>query len=131
MDRLRSDQRRWGKAKLLRSGQLVRELRESAGITAKVICSTIGMAPGQLSDIERGIQSISLRRAHQIAEVLEKPVDHILAEILREKLVEAGFRYTDVEVTTNVPMFDSKQTLGSEPNPLAEEPKPGVTRSGS
>lgn len=82
----------------MRAGQLIRELREATGVSTKKLCAAIGMTLGQLSDIERGIQTVSLRRAHQIAEVLGVPFDEVVAEILREKLHEAGFREIDLKV---------------------------------
>jgi transcriptional regulator with XRE-family HTH domain len=94
----RVEQRRWGKAKLLVAGQMIRQLREAASLTPKQLCSQIGMTLGQLSDIERGIQHISLRRAYQVATVLKHSFADVVSQILQERLDEAGFRYLRVQV---------------------------------
>lgn len=95
----RAEERRWGRAKPLLAGPLLRHLREAAGITQRRLCERIGMTPSQLSDIERGIQQISLRRAAQVAGVLgDSFLFGVLAAILQDKLEEAGFGHLRVVV---------------------------------
>lgn len=97
----RFDERRWGRLAVLRSGQLLRELRELRQMSPKDLCTRINMTQAQLSDIERGIQPLSLRRARQMSVVLEAPFDEIVAELLKEKLADAGFDELSVLVTAN------------------------------
>jgi transcriptional regulator with XRE-family HTH domain len=87
----RSEERRWGRTTRLRGGALLRAARESAGVTAKEICRQTGMSVAQLSDIERGIGPLSLKRANQIANALKQPFVEIVQAILQDKLEEAGF----------------------------------------
>lgn len=94
----RSNQRRLGQVRPLQAGLLIRELRESVGVTKNKLCAEIGMTLGQLSDIERGIQTVSLRRAYQISEALGVAVDKVVEEIVRDKLFEAGFRQVDMKI---------------------------------
>lgn len=93
------DQRRWGRAKTLKAGTIVREQREKAGITAKEMCSRISMSHSQLSDIERGIQSLSLRRAQQFAKIFPQAAEAIVAAVLQDKLDEAGMGEMTVRVS--------------------------------
>ena len=96
----------------MRAGPLIREKRDQVGITRSKLCAEIGMTLGQLSDIERGIQTVSLRRAFQIAEVLKVPFDDVVSEILRDKLYEAGFREVELTVVLHMPHEANGAELG-------------------
>lgn len=86
-----SEERRWGRTTRLRHGALLRAAREQAGMTAKEVCHRCGISAAQLSDIERGIGPLSLRRANQIAKVLGQPFVEIVQAVLQDKLEAAGF----------------------------------------
>lgn len=90
--------RRWGLVHAFGAGHLLRELRERAGVTPKVLCARVPISLGQLSDIERGVQSLSLRRAEQITAVLGNEMISIVRQVLQDKLDGAGFRYLRVEL---------------------------------
>lgn len=96
-----AEKRRRGQAAPLHAGQLIRQLREQHNFTPKQLCKRIAMNLGQLSDIERGVQHLSLRRARQMATVFEEPLDELVTLMLQDKLVEAGFTYLQVHVTVN------------------------------
>lgn len=96
-----AERRRRGQMAPLSAGQLVRRIREEAQLTPGQLCKKIAMNVGQLSDIERGIQHLSLRRARQMAIVFDHPFDEIVAKMLQDKLDEAGFVGLHVEVYVN------------------------------
>ncbi len=96
---------------------LIRQLREEAGVSTKRMCAEIGMTLGQLSDIERGIQTVSLRRAFQISQVLGVSFDAVVTEILRDKLADAGFRNATVSVTTQPPVAAVHVELATDEKP--------------
>lgn len=68
-------------------------------MSPKMLSSRTGIHMSQLSDFERGIQPISLRRAFQIANVLGVPFDDVLTEILQERLDDTGFTNLRVHVS--------------------------------
>jgi transcriptional regulator with XRE-family HTH domain len=94
-----ASERRWGKRKLLRHGALLRALRESSGRTQKEMCKLFGMSEAQLSEIERGIGTLSLRRAHTMSVALGEPLLEIVQAVLLDRLEEAGF---DLTITVSV-----------------------------
>lgn len=95
--------RRWGTDKPLTSGPLLRELRDAAGISVREVCQRIGISQSQLSDIERGIQSLSLRRAKQISSVLQHSLAGVVERLLQEKLHDAGFDSLEVRIVVREP----------------------------
>lgn len=99
---MRSDERRAGRVRPLRSGVALRAIRERVGITPRDICARIGISKSQLSDIERGIQAVSLRRARQFAAVFEVPLEDVIEALLQERLSEAGFENLEVHVTVRL-----------------------------
>lgn len=78
-------------SKPLKAGQLVRKARLEVQMTPRILCNRIGMTVAHLSDIERGIQHLSLRRAQQMANVFGLPFDQIVASVLQDRLDEVGF----------------------------------------
>lgn len=87
-----AEERRWGRAKpFVRQGELLRGLRVRAGLKPKEICLRLAMSKAQLSEIERGIKPVSLRRAKQFAAVLEVPCTQIIQAVLQDRLDAAGF----------------------------------------
>jgi transcriptional regulator with XRE-family HTH domain len=62
------------------------------------LANRIGMGQSQLSDIERGIQTMSLRRACQMAGVFEASIQEMLEQLVTEKLEDAGFTNFRVEI---------------------------------
>lgn len=95
---IRNEERRRGRVALLAYGPLVRAAREAAGLSPKQLCACIDMSLAQLSDIERGIGSLSLRRVRQLADALHLPEADVLAGVLQERLNEAGFSKFRVQV---------------------------------
>lgn len=95
-----AEKRRRGQAAPLHAGQLIRQIREQAKLTPRQLCREIAMNLGQLSDIERGIQHLSLRRARQMATVFGSPFDEVVRLVLQDKVQEAGF--TDLRVKISV-----------------------------
>jgi transcriptional regulator with XRE-family HTH domain len=98
----RSEARRWGRVKPLRSGQMLRSARESRHISQKDLAAKVEISVAQLSDIERGIETLSLKRARQLATVLEIPFPEVLSQVLQDRLNEAGFSDLRVTVTPAV-----------------------------
>lgn len=100
------EQRRWGRLKPLRSGVLLRDARETAGLTLGQVCASfktavgVKMSASQLSDIERGIAPLALSRARQLAAVYGVDAGPIIEAILQDRLEDAGF--TDFRVIVTV-----------------------------
>lgn len=95
-----AEKRRRGQAAPLHAGQLIRQLREQAKLTPRQLCRQIAMNLSQLSDIERGIQHLTLRRARQMATVFGSSFEEVVRLVLQDKLQEAGF--TDLRVNVSV-----------------------------
>lgn len=95
---IRPQARRWGKAKLLSYGALVRAARELRGLRPREFCAQLGMSLSQLSDIERGIGTLPLRRARQMAEVLGVSFAEVVCAVLQDRLYEAGFTWLRVTI---------------------------------
>lgn len=94
-----AEERRWGRTKpFVRQGELLRGLRVQAGLSLRQISLRLAMSRAQLSEIERGIKPISLRRAKQIAGVLEVPCTQIIQAVLQDRLDAAGFEEIVVTV---------------------------------
>jgi transcriptional regulator with XRE-family HTH domain len=74
-------------------------------MSAKEVCRRCGISAAQLSDIERGIGTLSLRRANQISKVLGQPFLEIVQAVLQNKLEDAGF--CDVSVNVGRAMDES------------------------
>lgn len=98
------DERRWGRAKPLKAGAVLRAIRERAQLSSKELCSRICMNLGQLSDVERGIQPLSLRRAKQLADVFPDSSTEIVQAALQDKLDAAGFESLSVHVLGTEPV---------------------------
>lgn len=75
--------------------------RESKRVSNKDLCTALDMRPSQLSDIERGIASLALRRAWQISRHLGADFAQVIAAILQERLHEAGFTELRVSITSS------------------------------
>jgi transcriptional regulator with XRE-family HTH domain len=88
---VKAEERRWGRTRLLRHGSLLRAARERSEKSAKDICMQCGISAAQLSDIERGIGPLSLRRANQIAKALGQSFAEIVQAVLQDRVDEAGF----------------------------------------
>jgi transcriptional regulator with XRE-family HTH domain len=95
----RAEARRWGRARILRSGVVLRAAREERKLTQRELCVRIGISTPQLSDIERGIGTLSLRRARQLADALELPFDQLVARVLQDRLDQAGLTHLRVTVS--------------------------------
>lgn len=96
----RAEERRWGRKPPLRHGKFLRAARESTGKTAKEVCRETGMSVAQLSDVERGIGPLSLKRARQLSKVLRQPFHEIVQAILQDHVEDAGFNF---EVMVGMP----------------------------
>jgi transcriptional regulator with XRE-family HTH domain len=103
------DDRRWGRLKPLRHGSILRSLREESGLSQKQVCQAIGMSPAQLSDVERGIAPLSLRRANQLSKVIGKPFAEVVRAVLQDRIEDAGFEALQVVIVAPV----------AEPEPVA------------
>lgn len=84
-------ERRWGRTRPLRQGAVFRAIRESAGLKLKDVSLRLQMGKAQLSDIERGIKPLPLRRAKQLAVVLDTSVAEIVQAVLQDRVEAAGF----------------------------------------
>lgn len=83
---------------MLRHGHLLRALREEAGLSQARLCQRIGMSPAQLSEVERGLQPLSLRRANQISKVLGSSFAEVVQAVLQDRVEDAGFSDLQVSV---------------------------------
>lgn len=92
------EERRWARAKPLRQGAVFRAIRVSAGLKFRDVCSRLKMDKSQLSDIERGIKPLPLRRAKQLAAVLDAPVTEIVQAVLQDHLEAEGVEAVVVTV---------------------------------
>lgn len=107
-----TEERRWGRAKLLRVGGLLKRLREAHGDSPRQLCELIAMTQGQLSDIERGIKPLTLRRAKQLylKYGATSELDEIVCQILQEKLEEVGFTHLRVKLDRAEPEPEPEAT---------------------
>lgn len=60
------------------------------------------MSPAQLSEVERGLQPLSLRRANQISKVLGSSFAEVVQAVLQDRVEAAGFCELQVSVALNV-----------------------------
>ncbi len=62
------------KKELTDTGQIIKELRKSKGITQMELSEMMGVSYQQVQKYEKGIDNISVKRLKQIAKVLNVPV---------------------------------------------------------
>lgn len=65
----------------------------------KQLCDLVGIGMSQLSDIECGVQPLSLRRARQLAGAYGSTFADVIAAILQQRVVDAGFGNLRVTIT--------------------------------
>lgn len=92
------EERRWNRTKVLRHGTLIRIARERAGLTAGQVCRRADISKGQLSDIERGIGTLSLHRVPRLAAAVHGSVLEIIQAIFQDRIEEAGLEGIVVKV---------------------------------
>jgi len=59
-------------------GKRVKELREKRGMSQGDIAKKIGVHPSYISQIERGVQNVSLRGMERLAKVFNIPINTLL-----------------------------------------------------
>lgn len=64
----------------IKIGRQIKNAREAAGLTQEKFSELVGLAPKNVSDIERGVVGISLSALTRICEVLSITSDSILFE---------------------------------------------------
>lgn len=60
---------------------LLRQARESRGLTVEEVAAQLGIPPGYYSQIERGERSVSAERAERIARVLGVSVESVFTPL--------------------------------------------------
>ena len=64
-----------------RVGARIRELRQAAGITAVVLAGQAGLSQGQLSKIENGKATLSVKTLARLCRIFDRPVGHLFQSI--------------------------------------------------
>ena len=64
-----------------RVGARVRELRQSAGITAVVLAGQAGLSQGQLSKIENGKATLSVKTLARLCRIFDRPVGYLFQSL--------------------------------------------------
>lgn len=72
-------------------GRKLRNLRKDKGLTLKELSHRSGLSVGNLSQIERGVTSASLRSITALSVALDVPIDHILENIEGMKSEASGY----------------------------------------
>jgi len=88
--RVNINDRRWGRLPRFCSGQILRDARESASLTLRVVSDVTGIASCSISDMERGIAATPLHHVHVLCEALQLDRAKLIEAILQDKLLEVG-----------------------------------------
>ena len=67
-------------------GQNIRELRKERGITQQQMAQWLNLSPGYYGKMERGMKKISLDHLSRIGEILDVPIEILVAGAAEEKL---------------------------------------------
>lgn len=59
-------------------GKKVKELREKRDMSQGDVAKKIGVHPSYISQIERGVQNVSLKGMERLAKIFNVPVDTLL-----------------------------------------------------
>ena len=59
-------------------GKKVKELRKKRGMSQGDIANKIGVHPSYISQIERGVQNVSLRGMERLAKIFNVPINSLL-----------------------------------------------------
>ena len=67
-------------------GQNIRKLRKERGITQQQMAQWLNLSPGYYGKMERGMKKISLDHLSRIGEILDVPIEILVAGAAEEKL---------------------------------------------
>lgn len=59
-------------------GSAIRSVREARGTSLRALAATVGVSPGTLSAVERGLTPLTVTRLEQLAAALDVPAAHLL-----------------------------------------------------
>jgi len=122
------DDRRWGRVPRFQcSGKILRDARESASLTLRVVSDSTGIAGCSISDMERGIVATPLHHVHVLCRSLKLDQAKLVEAILQDKLFEVGLLGFEVRVAPG----PHGPIAAPEPTEVVDRPGSSEPASGS